>query len=367
MAFTDLGAASVGTVTTYITDYSVPSSSTDGATGEREFRWQNTKSAQYFGYYKNIPELKAAIDAKAMWTIGKGFETNELTSLLLSTIKGFGKDSFCNVMRNLIVTYNLQGDAFAEIIRDEQGYFINLKPLDPGTIVIIADSKGIIKRYEQVTKVGETKTTKRFDVEDIFHLSRNRVADEIHGTGIVEACEWIILARNEAMSDVRKVSHRNVYPVRVWTLDTDVPSEIAAFKAKVAQSKGEGEDIFIPKGSVETELASVPENGTMSLISWIRELNGYFYQAVGVPQIIIGGSQELTQTAAQVAYMAFEQTVEADQLYIEEQILAQLNLEIELEFPASLQQNLLSDDAKDGTMEQQLAQPGTTDPSAGLY
>jgi hypothetical protein len=145
-----------------------------------------------------------------------------------------------------------------------------------------------------------------------------------------------------------------------------VPSEIASYKAKVAQAKGNFEDIFVPKDLVTTEIASVPQQATISPLEWIQQLNQYFYQAVGVPQIIIGGSQELTQTAAQVAYLSFEQVVKADQLYIEEQVLSQLNLEIELEFPASLQNDLLSDEKKDGTMEQQLAQPGTMDPSAGM-
>jgi hypothetical protein len=196
----------------------------------------------------------------------------------------------------------------------------------------------------------------------MFHLSRNRTADEIHGTSIIDAVEWIILARNEAMADYKKLLHRNIYPVRIWHLDTDVPSKIATFKAKVAQSKGEGEDIFIPKGAVETELVSIPENSTLNPMSWINMLNQRFYQAVGVPEIIIGGSQELTQTGGQIAYLAFEQTVEEQQLYFEEQCLAQLNIEIQLSFPASLQNNLLSDAAKDGTQDQQQNQASILQP-----
>jgi len=166
------------------------------------------------------------------------------------------------------------------------------------------------------------------------------------------------------MADYKKLLHRNIYPVRIWKLDTDVPSKINTFKAKVAASKGDGEDIFIPMGAVDTELASVPSNSTLDPKAWIQLLNQYFFQAVGVPQIIIGGSQELTQTAAQIAYLAFEQTIEEEQLFIEEQILGQLNLEIELDFPASLQNNLLSDDRKDGSQEQQLNQPSNLQPPA---
>ena len=360
MVYTEINSAIKGDNADTITDYSVDSMQTDAATGTDETEWSNPKAGQYLGYYKTIPELKMAIDAKATWTIGKGFISNPLTTLALSTIRGFGKDTFNSILENMIREYHIYGDAFAEIIRDDNK-LVNLKPLDPGTISIIATKKGIVKRYEQDVK---GQPTREFKPEQILHLTRNRIADEIHGTSIIEACDWIILARNEAMADYKKLLHRNIYPVRIWHLDTDIASKIATFKAKVAASKGEGEDIFIPKGAVETELVSVPENSSLNPMPWIQVLNQYFYQAVGVPQIIIGGSQELTQTAAQIAYLAFEQTIEEEQLYIEEQILAQVNLEIQLEFPASLQNNLLSDEEKDGTEEQQLNQPSNLQPPA---
>ena len=360
MVYTELSNAQTGAQAGVITDFSVAGRSTDASSDTFETSWINPKASQYLGYYKSIPELKMAIDAKATWTIGKGFKSNPLTTLALSIIKGFGKDTFNSILENLVREYHIYGDAFAEIVRDD-GQFVNLKPLDPGTIKIVADSKGLIKRYEQNSK---GKPLREFQPEQILHLARNRIADEIHGVSIIESVENIILARNEAMSDYKRLLHRNIYPVRIWHLDTDVPSKIAAFKAKVAAAKGEGEDIFIPKGAVETELVAIPENSSLNPMPWIQVLNQYFFQAVGVPQIIIGGSQELTQTAAQIAYLAFEQTIEEEQLYIEEQILNQINLEINLEFPASLQNNLLSDQAKDGTQEEQLNQASNLQPPA---
>lgn len=358
MAYVELDSARKGAQADVITDYSVDSVTPDSATGEKETEYLNANAAQQLGYYKTIPELKMAIDAKATWTIGKGITAESGDELVLLEIKGFGKDTFNSIMENIIREYHIYGDAFAEIIREGET-LVNLKPLNPATIKIIADSKGIIKRYEQQTGGGDSK---RLAVEDLFHLSRGRVGDEIHGISIIDSVEEIILMRNEAMADYKKLLHRNIYPVRIWHLDTDVVSKINAFKAKVAASKGEGEDIFIPKGAVETEIAAVPSGSTLDPKAWITLLNQYFYQAVGVPQIIIGGSQELTQTAAQIAYLAFEQTIEEEQLFIEEQSLIQLQLEFNLEFPASLQNNMLSDESKDGTQEQQLNQPSNLQP-----
>jgi len=81
----------------------------------------NTKWGQQLGYFNQIAELHAAINAKATWTIGKGFKADETTEMLLDTIKGNGMDTFNTILENMIRTYYIGGDSFAEIIRDDEG------------------------------------------------------------------------------------------------------------------------------------------------------------------------------------------------------------------------------------------------------
>jgi hypothetical protein len=345
MAETKISSADYGNLTGTGTDYSVDAVSTDGATDNNETEWVNTEWTNYLGYYKAIPELQISIDAKATWTVGKGFQATEITELKLMSIKGFGKDTFNTILENMIRTYHIGGDAFAEIIRDDKGELINLKPMNPEYIKIVANKKGLIIRYEQ------TNTNKKFKLDDIFHISRNRVADEIHGVSLIAAVEDIILMRNEAMADMKQLMHRHVKPRVVFKLDTDDTAQIAAFKTKADAASDLGENLFIPMGAVEHEVLSVAPNSTLNPIPWITYLNNAFFQATGVPQIIVGGSAEFTEATAKIAYLAFEQTIEEEQLYLEEQVLAQLNLEIELEFPASLENELLSDKAKSETTQ----------------
>ena len=350
MPETNIGSADYGNLSGKTTfDYSVDAVNTDGPSGVNETEWTNPYWSVYLGYYKAIPELQAAIDAKANWTIGKGFKSNPITELRLMTIKGFGKETFNTILENAIRTYHIGGDAFCEIVRDKKGILVNLKPLDPSAITIIVNEMGIIKRYEQRSKI--MKSVLKFEPQDILHLSRNRVADEIHGVSLIPAVENIILMRNEAMSDMKQLMHRHVRPRIVFKLDTDDTTAIAAFKAKADSAVEYGENLFIPKGAVEHELLSVPANATLNPLPWIQQLNQYFFQATGVPQIIVGGSQEITEATAKIAYLAFEQTIEKEQLYLEEQILAQLNLEIELEFPASLQNDVLTGQGKKESMQ----------------
>jgi len=329
-----------------MTDFSVATATTDSAQDQDETGWINDKWAAWFGYFKKIPELNAAINAKATWTVGKGFKADVQTTFICETIKGWGKDTFNTILENMIRTYYIGGDAFAEIIRDDKRNIINLKPLPPETIKIIANRQGIIVRYEQISK--DKNKPHKFAKEDIFHLARNRVADEIHGVSVIESVEEIILARNEAIQDYKKMMHRHMMPRYIFHLDTDDTVKIAEFKTKMDKAYADGENLYIPKDVVVPEQMSISPNSTIDPKSWIDAQGDYFYEAVGTPQIIIGGSGEFTEASAKIAYLAWQQNIEEEQLFIEEQAGLQLGLGIELEFPASLENELLSDNKKDG-------------------
>jgi len=336
--------------------YEVDTLSTDGPTDQKETTYQNTNWTQQFGYYKKIPELNAAIDAKARWTIGKGYKADEITTLILDAVKGWGKDTFNTIMENMVRTMLIGGDAFAEIITDDNGILINLKPLDPEVIRIVADRKGRILRYEQTSKTK--KAVKKFEPEEIFHLARNRVADEIHGVSVIDAVENIIKYRNQAMADWDRVLHRNIDPLWIFHLDTDDTSKIAAFKAKMDAARGKGENMYIPKGAVVPELVTTAANATLNSMTWIDTLNDYFYQAVNIPSVILGSSKNLTEASVKIAFMAFQRATEEDQLQIEEQILNQLNLLVEFEFPAIIQNEMLSE--KPEVEKEQAMEPNDT-------
>ena len=122
-----------------------------------------------------------------------------------------------------------------------------------------------------------------------------------------------------------------------------VKLKIAAIKIKYNSARKEGENLFVPKGVVEPELVGVAPNSTMNPLAWIDKLTDYFYQSVNMPQIIIGNAKSFTDASGKIVYLAFEQSVKAGQLYLEEQVLLQLNLVINLTFPASLQTDAISD------------------------
>lgn len=354
----DISSTSAGT--NVQDDFSVSPATTDGAE-TKETRWSNTNWTTWLGYFNEVPELNSVITAKAVWTVGKGFKADPETTELLNKYRGNGRDTFNSILKNAIMTYQVGGDFFAEIIRDDgifrklftwfgvinPGKPVNLKPLDPGSMVIIADGKGFIKKYEQVSKV-EGKANKKFKPEKIFHLARNRFADNVHGTSLTEKLVKIILSRNESMDDYKLVQHRFVKPRWIIKLNTDNTTKITAEKVKWDKANADGENMYIPMGAVEAEQMSISEGSTLNPLDWQRTLKDSFYEESGVPKIIIGNASGVAEAGVKVVYLAFQQTIEEEQLFIQDQVLSQLGLKIDLEFPVRLEESLTKTESKEG-------------------
>ena len=307
--------------------------------------WQSPYWRTWLGYYKFVPDLKAIVDAKATWTMGKGHKTDTTTKGILRGIKGSGKSTFNSILRNQIQVYTIGGDSFAQIAMTEKGKLLNIKPLSPDTLKIKANRKGTIARYEHWV---DGQCDCKFAPEEIFHLSWDMMNDEIHGISSIESIQNTILSFNEAYADMRIVFHRYVKPLIISIVDTDDPNEIAAYKTKVDKAIEYGENLVVPKGTVDSmERMSVPQYSTLDPIPWIQQLQRRFIIANGVPEIILGHGQGTTEASSKILYLAFQQMVEGHQRFVEEQVEAQLDLKIELEFPASLEPAMQTDTRKE--------------------
>ncbi len=346
-----IDSTSASIITTTSTDFAVAAGMTDSATDIKETRWQDNDYVTHLGYYQDekVPEITAIIDEKATYVVGKGYKADEITTLILDSIKGNGKETFNSIMANGERVLEVGGNFYAHIIRDDEENLINLKVLAPERMVHVFGPDGMLKRFEQISVI-QGREPKKFELDDIFYLARNKFSDEMHGRGIIQKLKLILDMKNEAMQDQRKAMHWNVIPRWKFHLKTDDPTEIAAYKVKMDATTGTGANIYEPFDVSESELISVPANATLNPMSWIEYLDNLLYETGGVPKIIIGGTGGFTEQATTITYLSFQQKIEARQLYWEEQILSQLNLVINLEFPATVENNLLSDKKKDGPM-----------------
>lgn len=359
MAELDISKSTITDMTGAVKDYSVSQGQLDPAHNQqKETFYDYPDSSEYLGYYKTIPELKKSIDALAIWTVGKGFETDVETKVKLDRFGGWGEDTIQSIFENLVIQKKVFGDSFAEIIKNDDGEIINLKPLYTGDMRVVVGRNGIIKRYEQRVNGGNGVTVK-FKPEEIIHLCNDRIGNEIHGTSVIEACKWVIDARNEAMTDYRVVLHRNRIPVRIIEVDTDDTTKRNALISEYEEAIKKGEVLVIPKGTVEIKDESVT---IQDPIAWIQYLENFFYQAVGVPRVI-ASSQEYSEASSKVGYLTFEPIYTREQTLLEADIWNQLAMRIKFNRPPSLS-GVVSESEQKNT-GQLGVQPNETQAQAG--
>jgi hypothetical protein len=358
MATQDLRETTTTGMNTSVTDYSVSHKIIDEPSKTNETVWENPFWSKYLGYYKQIPEFKEAIRALARWAIGRGYETNLATQDILEHLRGSGEDSFQSIMTNHIITKKVNGDAYAEIIRDDKSKkLINLKPLNPATMRTVFSKKGIILRYEEFDPSSKGKEALRtFEPKEIFHSMNDRVANETHGISVLEACQWVIDARNEAMSDKRRVHHRST--IRVMEVDSDDTAQLSKIKTEYAAAIKNGEVMIVPKG---IGFMDAPTN-YIDTLEWIRYLEGFFYQAVGVPRAI-ANTENFSEASSKVGYLTFEPVYVEEQTLLEQDILKQLGFRIKFNRPASL--SGVMQDSEQKNTGQMGFQPSDTVATAG--
>jgi len=336
----------------FIDSYSVSNLDTDGVTG---FETAYTPDwSKWFGYYKQIPEFQSVVDKLGSWTVGRGFKADEKNMKKINSIRGFGKDDFNSLLENFIRTMLIGGDSFSEIMRDSAGRVINIKPLNPGSMRIIANRYGIIDRYEQIMRnpmTGKITVINKFKTKEIFHLAWNRIADEIHGIPFAEKAEKLIEMRNESMQDQRVLFHRYIKPIHWIEASTDDATELNILQTKLNQAYKKSENIIIPKGTVgELKTMSMPEGSTLDPLPWLNYLVRQFVTALGMPEIILGWGANTTEASAKIIYLAYQQTIEKLQRFVEQQVENQLSIKFKLTFPASLEEDMKKDERKDSNL-----------------
>ena len=332
------------TTPTTVTDYTVDPQSTDGVSDQKENYWDNENFETYFGIYNKIAKIKMAINAYATWVLGLGW-TAKLpeTEVQLKRIRGWGEDTFDSILWNMIVMKKVNGDSYAEIIKNEKGTsLINIKPLNPEKTRIVIGGDGIIKRYEQRNRVTGERVGKIIPTNKMLHLCNDRVADNIHGTSVIEALKWNIEAQEEARRTHRKMIKRNGV-VRVIEIDTEDTAKRAAFKKEWKEAIDKGDVLILPKGVAEAKdwHGQLDTNG---VIAWLGYLDDEMWQMIGIPKIIVGGSGQI-EGDSKISYLTFEQIYLREVNELRNDLWNQLAIRIEFNKPASLKQELASSEA----------------------
>lgn len=330
------------TTPTAITNYSVDAKSPDSAQSN-ETSWTNKDFTKWFGHYKTHSKIKKSIDAFATWVLGKGWNADTYAKVILDNMTGWGEDTFNSIMWNMLVMKKVAGDAYAEIIRTskDNDRIVNLKPLNPQLMEHIVDKKGRLKeyRYHSTSEAGGYIT---FKPNEILHLCNDRVADEIHGVSVIEAVEWNVETAEEIKRDYRKQLHRNGV-ARVIEVDIDDTTKIGSFKTQWKEAIDKGDILILPKGTAESKQFSAQ---IQDPISFLKYLDQDFYISIGIPRVILGGSEEFTEASSKISYLTYEQIYTRETTELEADIWNQLGLKLTFNKPASIRNEMLNSEDK---------------------
>jgi len=340
MAEFDISKSTTTQMKSGVPDYKVSAKTIDEAGIQDETYWTNPYWTTYLGYLKTIPEYRNAVRALAIWTCGKGWSSpsNETTAQL-ERIRGAGEDSFDSIMADMIVLKKTNGDAYAEIIRNE-GTLLNLKKLNPSKVRSVWNPKGLIIGYDLMQADGEWH---RVSTKDIFHICNDRIANEIHGTSVLESCKWVIDWKNEMLTDLRRVMHRST--IRVLYVDEDNTAKFATYREQYKEAIKNGEVLIMPGKPNDASFQELNIPPTEAWLAVIRYADNYFYEVLGVPKIVTGGTQEYSEASSKVGYLTFEQPYMTEQRLLEQDLWNQLGIRVTFERPVSIKEPMQSSEA----------------------
>jgi len=328
MAELNPSSATTTNLTGVVPDFIVAAQNLDASTGNKEITYYYfSKAPQNLGYYFQIPEIFSAANALATWSFGKGYITeNMMTQVELDHVTGMGKDSFDGIVWNQEVIKLIVGDAFCEVKRKENK-IINIIPISPER-VRIAYKDGRIIHYE----TWNGTEWKKIEKENMLHSSNKRVGDSIHGTSQIDACKWIIDARNEALVDGRMIQNRGK-ALGIAYYKTDNTGKIAYANRQIEQAVKNGEMVGLPEGTVE--IREFPTKNIVDRQSWIAYLENFFYQTFGVPRSIVS-SDGTSEVGGKMGHVIFETIYAKEQRDMELELWNQQQIKVTFNRPPSL-------------------------------
>lgn len=325
-----------------VPNYTIPAKTTDGGYANKENRHSNPNAAKYYGYFYNCGEFRNAIKSYYIRVLGQGYISDSRTKVILDHVKGNGSDTFLTILFNHGCVKKFNGDAYAEIILDDDGDLLNLKPLDPKRITHITNNQGLLIHYEYSQGNGEIKI---LQPEKVFHSCNNRILDEPLGNAETSAVEWVIEAMQESGRDQRRMMHYS--SVRVLYVDETDTARIATLKTELAAGIKNGNIVLLtckPEEAKFEDLVVPPIDAFIRYQNW---LENKFYSQLGISKISIGGTTENNTEASAKVNMVITEPVWIKEITdMENDIWNQLHYKIKINRQASLMDNMQTDEAK---------------------
>lgn len=312
-----------------VPDFIVNSKALDAVNGTgEETYWYFSDATKNIGYYSEIPEINSAANALATWAFGNGWETEDMkTKVMLENIKGMGKDTFTKIIYNHELMKVIVGDAFIEVKRRDRD-IINMIPISPERVRVVFGKEGLLKRYDAWNGT-EWKAIKK---ENMLHSQNKRLGDQMHGTSQIDACKWIIDARNEAL-ETNKMIEKRGRALGIVYYKTNNIGKITYANTQIEKAVKNGQMLGLPEDTAK--VGEFPMKPLSERMDWIRYLETFFYQVFGVPRSI-ATSDGTSEVGGKMGNVNFEPTYAKEKNDMEEDLWNQQAIRVSFIKQASL-------------------------------
>ena len=340
----DLNATTTTDFKNAVGNFSISPKTTDAGYAQKEFFWSNKNADKYYGYYYNVGEFRSAIKSYAIHVLGWGYDC-PLTSdqAILENINGNGKETFWSLIYNHLHAKKFEGDAYLQIIRNDEGTLINLKTLDPRKVTHVLDDNGIIIGYDYWR--GKDMEPKRLKPNEVLHSMNNRILDEPHGTPETSAVEWVIEAVQEAERDWRRIMHYS--SVRILYVDETDTTRLNKLKTDLAEGIKTGNVLILTVKPEEAKFQDLTVPPADAFVRYLNYLEGKFYSQLGISKVAIGGTTENnTEASAKVNMVITEPVWIKEITELQDDLWNQLGIEIKIRKQPSMMDNLQVDETK---------------------
>ncbi len=276
------------TSSTAVADFKVSAVALDEAGRGKTF-WDSPDWPIYAGFLDSVPQYWQAVHSLGIWAFGKGYIC-PLTEhqITLENIRGWGNESFDEILISLLMEKKTNGDAFAHIVRNDNGTLVNLRKLTPNNVRIEIGEDGLITEYKHRQADG---TYKSIPKAEMFHISNVRIGSQIHGTSVLKSCKWYIEWKQELGNDLRRLMHRS--SLTIIYVDMDNTTKLSTIRTQWDTALKNGTAILLPgKKGIDFEVEKIDVPNTASWLELIRYLDDYIYEILGISKIITGVFRE---------------------------------------------------------------------------
>ena len=305
------------------------------------------------GVYKKVPAVMGAIDKYVDFIVGPGFFVKSDDEKAQKIIENFIQEfNFDSILRDWVKESLIKGNGYLELGTGKNNTIDGLKVLDAKHIYIDTDDKGKITAYNQYFK--DLKKIIKDDinplpVEDIAHISINKIGDNPYGFGLINSALITVDNLLQNQKDLHMLINRKANSpmhVKVGDLDrnmlpteediNDIGKKLEWMNNKQEWATDPTWDIkVVDFGDIGEKFAFVLEHDVKMMLFGLQ-----------VPEVLMG-TGNIPEGLAKVQMDAWERNIQSKQAEIEKvieskifkRILSNNNIDSHVEFEWGQQSN----------------------------